>query len=214
MSDREAIENAVTEALRRAMVPVMTKIGQEFDSFRAHLTHQSHVNAEEHRLINKQLNGVVETVDTLWRQVNGSDPPPPKGAPHLNGAVVIEPLDERVDQTRGKVSEHELTIASHQGRLIAMDSEIKETKDMLMKVLHLQERQTQAMGIQEREKKTILTELGRTIYWMVREKEGQKFAASMLAAITGLVTACGTTYALLTGRLPMPTSPAPTHEVP
>jgi hypothetical protein len=61
-----------------------------------------------------------------------------------------------------------------------------------------------AMGIKSDDERSTI---GEFFKWIMKSREGQKFVLAGFAALTSLITALGTVYALATGRLPMPDSP-------
>lgn len=101
-----------------------------------------------------------------------------------------------------RVTESNLDVESLRGTVIAVDAKVGELAEVVNTIKDQNSRQLQALGTEEKG-------IAALVSWMFKEKDGQKFFFSAFAAITGLVTAIGTTYALLTGRLPMPNSPPP-----
>ena len=74
------------------------------------------------------------------------------------------------------------------------------------------ERQLKAMGLRpasETKDRGALLRFLDLLGWMLQEPEGRRFGLTALGALTSLVTALGTTYALVTGRLPLPHDPVP-----
>lgn len=139
-----------------------------------------------------------QSIRALWNAVGLSEPPPPGAKAPVN--VNLLKKDEEI---LDKVTSSDLDMEALKGTVIAVDSKVGELTKVIQEVKDQNSRQLQALGT---EQKGFLA----LIQWMIKEKDGQKFFFSAFAAVTGLVTALGTTYALMTGRLPMPNAPLPT----
>lgn len=135
------------------------------------------------------------SIRALWNAVGVSNPPPPGDGPET--PVNLLKKDEEI---LGKVTSSDLDMEALKGTVIAVDSKVGELSKIVQEVKDQNSRQLQALGTEQK------GFLG-LIQWMLKEKDGQKFFFSAFAAVTGLVTALGTTYALMTGRLPMPNAP-------
>lgn len=158
--------------------------------------------AQEKMLVGQRANRV--SIQELWKAVGVSKPPPPGSGPS-EGLNLLQKDRELSHQ----VTNSNLDLEALKGTVIVVDSKVgslKESVDELAstvkEVKDQNSRQLQALGTEQKG-------LAALIQWMVKEKDGQKFFFSAFAAMTGLVTAIGTTYALLTGRLPMPNTPVP-----
>lgn len=166
----------------------------------------------------QQVVHLTKMTYSLWRNVRGSDPPPPpptaeevsfqeaaKDPLRQTGSQkTIKPLDdltEEVEKTGKKVSTHDGDIAGIHGQLLVM-------KNSQAELLALQKEQ---MGKKDKgaDRRSVFARIADSMIWVVKEREGQKFAATMIAGLTGLITALGTSYALMTGRLPIPTAIPP-----
>lgn len=183
-----------------------------------------------HEATRKAVAKVNQKVDTLWRHNFGDDaaPPSPGGAlaevtlPPLaapkpkNAHAMSMVTPPEFQPLEAKVSSHDGSIADLTGRIMTMASELKETKAAQKETLELTKKQTSAMGIKgtETDERSFLTRLFDGLAWMVKEREGQRYTLSMVAAITGLITTVGTTYAIMTGRLPLPSQVVPTLQQP
>lgn len=173
------------------------------------LTANANKSLEHHQAHAQRLDTLTRNVSALWRKVNGSDPPPPNVNPSM--APPGKGLDD-------KLSSHDLDIAGIHGNLIAVDSKVGEVKTEvgevksevgevkselgavrgeLESVRQINQKQSEKMGI------------GKTGSEWLFSPEGLKSVGTLVAALTGLVTAIGTFYALMTGRLPTPVSPLP-----
>lgn len=186
----------------------------------------------------KDLHSVDNKVDVLWRKVHGPNVPPPKSSGeyrlHLDkeSASAPKPLAQ-------SVSDHDLSIQSLQAEVKTLTEQVKtsetaaqeareaaklakeeaegakkaateaksgmtEVKGIAQEVLAMNKEQSQNLGIG-----VSLARIGEFFVWL-KTKQGQRYAATMFAAATSLITAMGTTYALVTKRLPAPTDPVPT----
>jgi hypothetical protein len=161
----------------------------------------------------------MEMTRTLWEHSFGDRPPPkpPESGHSLalldqgsvkSGAKIPRPserggiktsrasdpaVDAAIAEHKRQITDHDGLIYSLKGEIIAVDAQLKE-------LLNLQKKQ---MGIREtKDERAFL----RRFVDALMSRQTQKFVLLMVGAITGLVTACGTTYALMTGRLPLPTS--------
>jgi hypothetical protein len=108
-----------------------------------------------------------------------------------------------------QISEHDLTLQGIEGRLIAVSAATNKVDQRVggveVQVGTLLELQKEQMGKRDPDDgRRLLRRMVDGIAWMIRERDGQRFALSLIAAFTGFVTAIGTTYALVTGRLPLP----------
>lgn len=174
------------------------------------------ISIKSHEETRRQVATLSIRVDELWSTVKGSDPPPPIGGiPRRKDPSIpdLKPLDEQL-------SEHEAEIVTHAGRLLNIDGRLSQLVEDVASVKGAQEnqgadiatvkelqiKQTHHMGIKtEADERGTLSRLVDGIIWMFKEPEGRKFSLAVFAAITSLVTAVGTTYALVSGRLPSPT---------
>lgn len=183
----------------------------------------------------RQVVHLTQMTYSLWRNVRGSDPPPP---PPAAGEVadisfseaakdplrqtgskvkVIKPLDDiteelaentaKLEKSVALVSTHDGDIAAVQGRLLVVEAQNKEVIQQNHELLKLQKEQ---MGKKDpKDARSLSTRLADGVAWAFREREGQKFMMIVIGGATSLITALGTTYALMSGRLPMPTQPPP-----
>jgi hypothetical protein len=166
-----------------------------------------------------------------WNQVTGDEIAAYAAgdrSPDLLAGKMTPPRPKKPSLT-DEVTDHDLRMHAMHGRLIGLDGNvetIKEdmnilktqvaSKEELAHALKALEIQTRAMGISPKKQGKIderptLRRMLDFFMWMAQEREGQKFTLSAFAALTGLVTAMGTTYAIVTGRLPLPNSTAPSH---
>jgi hypothetical protein len=139
-------------------------------------------------------------LEELWKTVNGSMPPPGAPGSQSSGSNGDAPIQK-------KLSLHDGELDTLEGRLISVDGRVGQVMEEVKAVKAQNARQLEVMG-EGREKGLMAL-----LTWMFKEREGQKFMASVFAGLTGLVTAIGTTYAILTGRLPLPYSPPPPSHV-
>lgn len=163
--------------------------------------------------IRGEVHGLTNTVNILWRKVNGPNIPPPKTSGEYR----------RVDQSLVKekplaqsVSDHNLDLQSLRAQMIGLDKKVDglgdkvqettkavdEAKGVARQVLVMNERQNASLGID-----VSIRRIGEFVLWL-KTKEGQRYAATLFAATTSLITALGTTYAIMTKRLPLPSDAA------
>jgi len=216
-------------------------VDERFESMKsevkAQLQEQKNISLESHEATRRQVSALGSMVSTLWREVKGSDPPPPP-----DGRQSVFPQEKAMRET---VSEHDLTIASIQGEIIGVNSALKEIRDNtvtkdehaelkraiddvrcvtitkdehadLLKTVEevraINARQTTAMGIRmepKEEQPGLAVRAFEFMQWLFKEREGQKFVLTTIAALTSLVTTIGTVYAAMTGHFPLSTTPAP-----
>jgi len=175
---------------------------------------------EAQQLTHTQIKRLEGKVNTLWHRVEGSLPPDmmPSGSSLI--PIIVPPSEPRLPiprpdpvKPKGGLTKQ---VTDHSMELAAVNANLNVLTDQVGALTKLTKVQTTAMGISptkagETDERSAGQKFGDFLTWLMREREGQKFALAALAAITGLVTAIGTSYAIITGRLPMPTSPAPTH---
>lgn len=190
--DEKKLEAVLTRVATESANTVAAKVGAKFDEHAKGLKDliQQNANAslQNHQKTNGRLDGFERMLTSLWKKVHGSDPPPPTDGnfkEERKSAKDHVPLTERVTSS-------ELELSAMRSEVIATNAKL----DLVVK----------AMGIKGKDEKTALGELVR---WLMKSREGQKFVLAGFAAFTSLITALGTTYALATGRLPVPTSPVP-----
>lgn len=178
----------------------------------------------------KDLHSVDNKVDVLWKKVHGPNVPPPKSS----GEYRLHIERERASAPKPlaqSVSDHDLSIQSLQAEMKTLTEQVKtsetaaneareaaklakeeaegakkgmaEVKGIAEEVLAMNREQSQNLGIG-----VSLARIGEFFVWL-KTKQGQRYAATMFAAATSLITAMGTTYALVTKRLPAPTDPVP-----
>lgn len=164
--------------------------------------------------IRKQVGHLTKMTYSLWRDVRGDDPPPPPPPPEetfeeaakdplkqTGSHKVIKPLGDLTED----VEETAETIALHGASIDTLHTQIAAVTKRQEELLALQKEQ---MGKKDdADPRGIGTRLVDGFLWVIKEREGQKFAGIMIASLTSLVTALGTTYAIFTGRLPLPTAP-------
>lgn len=220
------------EALKAFLGELKQEIKTEINGLHDVIKRNADQSVSAHEATRRTLASFQVSLNHLWRRVEGSDPPPPLAGSGLEGLDVDEKTAKAVERAEAalpavpegakdidelgrQVTGHNTTIEALSGRMSSLEDEVKTVKEHVTESLDLQRRQTEAMGIKtEADTRSVLTRLVDGLAWMVKEREGQKFALSMFAAATGLVTAVGTTYAILTGRLPLPTAQVPAVQQP
>ncbi len=121
---------------------------------------------------------------SLWKKVNGSDPPPTLEALAARTAATSfsPPLDEQLKVTGAKTSSHDLDMHGLRSEIITLHSEMGEIRK-------LNEGQTEKMGVNSS-----------GFSFLFHTREGRKFFMTAIAALTGLLTTAAATYAMLTGK--------------
>jgi hypothetical protein len=182
----------------------------------------------------RQVVHLTKMTYSLWRNVRGSDPPPPPPAANEAEDIsfaeaakdplrqtgsnrAIKPLDdltEELEKNAALVSTHDGDIAAVQGRLLVVETQnkmvIRQNEEVIGQNAELLKLQKEQMGKKDpKDVRGALTRLVDGVIWAFKEREGQKFTMIVLGGATSLITAIGTTYALISGRLPMPTHPPP-----
>lgn len=190
----------------------------------------------------QELQSVDKKVDVLWRKVHGPNVPPPKSSGeyrlHLDKeresakkalAESVTDHDLRIDGLQAEVKllteqvktseaaakeakaeaiEAKKAAGEAQKAATETKTEMTEVKGIAEQVLAMNREQSQNLGIG-----VSLARIGDFFQWL-KTKQGQRYAATMFAAATSLITAIGTTYAILTKRLPAPSDPVPTVYIP
>jgi len=179
----------------------------------------------------RDLHSVDSKVDVLWKKVHGPKVPPPKSSGEYR-LHLDKQAQEGAKPLAESVSDHDLRIESLQADMKVLTEQVKtseaaarqakeaadkakdeasdakdatrEVKEIAQEVLAMNRMQNQNLGIG-----VSLRGIGEFFQWL-KTKQGQRYAATMFAAATSLVTAMGTSYALITKRLPTPTDPVPT----
>lgn len=179
---------------------------RSFTTFRKEMVDLS---LQEHEKTRRHVALVTSMTRALWAEVFGKDRPPPGGdglsfsltEPDTSPGHTREsrPIPPMTPPSGGKISEHDASLAAFEGRLIALDSKV-ETLTKLQK---------EQMGLHDADDRPAMKRLVDGVAWLFTNRAGRKFALTLIAALTSLVTAAGTTYALATGRLPMPNTSAP-----
>ena len=158
-----------------------------------------------HAASRRQIVHLTRMVSTLWKKVLGPTPPPPPPPPGDDTSFLDAAKDASANGGTKAIpevlSEHDLDIAGIHGRLLTLESQNQE-------LLKLQKEQMGKKDPNAEDDRGILTRLVDAIVWSVKEREGQKYTLMLIAGFTSLVTAMGTVYALMTGRLPVVTQPA------
>jgi hypothetical protein len=174
----------------------------------------------EHETTRKHVARLTVMVTSMWRRVYGSEPPPP-GVSGLSFAMSetgtapssrTTPEDQarpatttttEADAKTGepsivqKVSDHDLTLAGLTGQVIAVDSKANELREKVDTLLSLQREQ---MGKHDADGRTALQRVADGFVWLAQERDGRKFALTLIAAIAGLIAACrGTTPTIVYG---------------
>lgn len=197
-------------ALSEVQADIRTELRQEMNGLKTVLSAPMERVATSSEATRRQVVHLTKMVAVIWNEVKGDEPPPTPPGPNddtsFMEAATVKPLPDAkpvkpIADLAEQVSEHDNDIAGVTGRLIVVETQTSE-------LLRLQKEQ---MGKKDPDdQRTILTRAFDGLTWIIREREGQKFALQIIAGLTGLLTAAGTFYALLTGRLPMPNAPPPT----
>jgi hypothetical protein len=196
------------------------KLDTHFTAFRKEMADSS---LREHEKTRRHVAYVTTMTKALWSEVFGKEPPGGPGDEGLSFALT-EP-DTHPGYTKGsrpilpttapsgKISEHDATLAGLQGQVIAVDGKMETLVEQVAALTKLQKEQ---MGLHEGDERSIVRKIADGTVWLFTNRAGRKFALTLIAALTSLITALGTTYALATGRLPLPsaTTPALTQPAP
>ncbi len=162
--------------------------------------------------LRNELHEVKGTVHILWRKVNGPNAPPPQSSGEYR--LVSERLEKEKPLTQS-VSDHNLDLESLKAQVMVLDKksdelasrveqtggEVREARGIALQVLEMNKEQSASLGIG-----VSIQKIGDFLAWL-KTKQGQRYAATLFAAATSLITALGTSYALFTNRLPAPTDP-------
>ncbi len=196
-----------------AIGELSSKVDQRFENVEASIKDRADKSLEQHeetRLEFRQMRGHIAK---LWRKVNGSDPPPPTQKKGPDGRVIEEspfrssdrpegededgevPLDELAKEGFRMASNADMEIAALRSETMTEFARVAKKID---KIAAVNKEQSDYAGIGKKGRKYLFS------------REGIKATATLIAAVTGLVAAIGTCYALV--RQPSPTLPLPTHE--
>ena len=213
--------------LKEYLENLRTDLKSSVSSLEHRIKENADTSLASHEATRKQVSALGRMVTHLWKQVKGSDPPPPADD---DGNIISLPGGKPMDE---QLTDHDLTIAAMQGQVISVDAKVNTVKEEMATKVHVDavrddlllvveqvriqnERQLKAMGLRPEEPtagRSALLRFVDLLGWMVQEPEGRRFGMTMLGALTSFVTAAGTTYALVTGRLPLPTQSVPTVQV-
>jgi hypothetical protein len=218
-------ENLLVEEIRIALAKVnqgMQGVHEDVKGLHDTLRQNADQSLDAHEQTRKHVDRLavnvvlnMEMTRTLWTHSFGDRPPPKPPESGQSLALLEHPsariprpsergvvktsrasdpaVDAAIAEHKRQITDHDGLIYSLKGEIIAVDAQVKE-------ILNLQKRQ---MGIRETKDERVLL---RRLADALLSRQNQKFVLLMVGAITGLVTACGTTYALVTGRLPLPSS--------
>lgn len=196
----------------RFFVALQAHIDRSFEEFKRELREDRRADTNrsvsEHEMTRKHVARLTTKVETMWDHIYGKTPPPIGGELAFS---LTEPPTAPKSKSGPKtipqsISEHDATIAGMQGQLIALDSKVGAVEAKVDELTKLQKEQ---MGMHDDDDRRMLRKLTDGFLWLFTERQGRKFALTLIAALTSLTTACGTIYALSTGRLPMPNAPVP-----
>lgn len=194
---------------------------RSFTTFRKEMVDLS---LQEHEKTRRHVALVTSMTRALWAEVFGKDRPPPGGDGGLSFSLTepdtspghlkeSRPIPPMTPPSGGKISEHDATLASFHGQLIAVDGKVEtvdaKVESLKSDVAMLTKLQKEQMGLRDGDDRSMIRRLADGAVWIVTNRAGRKFALTLIAALTSLITAAGTTYALATGRLPMPNNSSP-----
>lgn len=167
------------------------------DNFRADIKAQladvTNKNLAAFETLKRTLDLHERHIARLWKQVRGSDPP--TNEPASNPATTERPpLDEIAAEAHKLSSQNDLELSALESRMIVGFEKLNVD---IAAVRGINEHQTKAMGLNQKGHVGLFT------------REGVKSVATIIAAITGLVTATGYAYAVAHGRPPLPTQVSP-----
>lgn len=208
---------------------------KKFSEVDKRLQQSADSSMKAHEDTRKEVSRLGGMVSHLWEKVEGSDYPIKKAdswseTPGEEIAAEMEkkqPPRPKKPSLTDEITDQDLRMHAMHGQLIGLDGKMEmiredmnilktqvASKEELASALKALDVQTRAMGISPKQQGKVDERSGgrRLIdffIWMAQEREGQKFTLAGFAALTGLVTALGTTYAILTGRLPLPNSSTP-----
>ena len=163
-----------------------------------------------HEATRRQVVHVTRVSAKIWRAVMGNVEPPRPPSPGDDTSFMEaqkEGLSEGVrEKSPSLVDEFEGKIGAQQGEIDELRGQLLAVKATAAEVLRLQREQ---MGKKDpndkkKDKRSSIEKLVDGFLWVLKDREGQKTAGAIVAGITGILTAAGTWYALMTGRLPMP----------
>lgn len=206
----------------RFFVALQAHIDRSFDEFKRELREDrrqdTNRSVSEHEKTRKHVAELTTKVETMWKHLYGPTPPSTDGELAFSLTEPATKPDSRSSalvntdaspKTGPKtipesISEHDSTIAGIQGQIIAVDAKIGRVDAKVDALTELQKKQ---MGMRDDDDRRAFRKLLDGFLWLFTERAGRKFALTLIAAISGLATSCGTIYALNTGRLPMPNAP-------
>lgn len=148
-----------------------------------------------------ELHEVKSTVNILWKKVMSPNVPPPKSSGEYRQVDAKLAKEKPLVQS---VSDHNLDLSSLKSQVITLNDKFDSLSGIAHEVLAMNREQSASLGIG-----VSIRKVGEFLAW-AKTKEGQRYVATIFAAATSLVTALGTTYALMTKRLPTPMDPVPT----
>ena len=201
----------VANEVRQMLDQLAKDVSEDVKGINQHVTDTTNTVLRSHQAMRHQLVHVTKMTATMWRRVMGSEPPPAP-PPRSEDVSFTEAHQEGVAEAEKErqpslVDEVE-KIGEQQGEIDELRGQLLAVKSQTAELLSLQKEQ---MGKKDpNDQRRTLAKLVDGFLWVLKEREGQKTAGAIVAGITGIITAAGTWYALVTGRLPMPNTTAPT----
>jgi len=180
------------------------------DDIRSTMARHADASFKEHEKTRRHVAAMTTKVDKMWHKVYGEGPP--SGGPPSEDIsfALTEPSASPQKTIPQQISEHDATLAGVQGQIIALDSNTNKALEAInVKVDALTDLQKKQMGMRDTDDRGAVRKLMDGVVWILTDRAGRKFALTLIAALSGLATSCGTFYALSTGRLPLPTQMSP-----
>ena len=191
---------------------------REAASLRSYIRSTTDETLASHELSRRHIVHLAGLTGEVWREVFGAGRPPPSPPPGSDQEIraALTPLDtaSRPPSSdamstgkRGKVSEHDVSIDAIMGHVLALQDSVATLQPMVEETHHLQREQMGKRDPADHRKRSRRLKDG--ILWMIRERDGQRFALALIAALVPLVSALGASYAVARGRVVLP-APAAT----
>ena len=205
----------ILEQINATLVNFKREVSEDINGLKSNIKEGTDRTLAAHEGTRRHVVRLTKMVGEVWKEVYGSKPPPPPPGKDAELSFALSDEDDTRTTKTGEeepekprmfeqVSEHDSTLEGLHAQIIVTDGRTAKVEETVGELLKLQKEQ---MGKKNPDdERGVLRRLVDGMLWGIKEREGQKFLLTMVASITGLITALGTTYALMTGRLPMPNS--------
>lgn len=188
---------------------VKTNLKEDVSGLRRLMTEHADTNLRAHEGTRRQVVHLTRLNAELWRTVKSEDPPAPPPNDDISFVEAARQKMPSVPDASGKLPRTPKPLSALTEAVEASDEQIDNVKGRLLRV----ESMTQELLSLQKEQmgkkplgdgRSVLTRLVDGLLWAVRERDGQRYTATMIAGLTGLLWILAYTYATVTGHPPPP----------